>query len=605
MKHVKEARLSFKEGKSDKVYEVDLCMLDEGQYVVNFRYGRRGSSLREGTKTVFPVGHEEANTTFNDLVNSKIKKGYKEEGASDPVFETSAQQNDRNLARDEAVLSYLNKGDNYNPEHWPMSRAIWRAGELNLNQGANRILQFLNSSDSMEVYSAIWALGRIGSDAGIVSVKSKMLSWVKTDKKFRIACAYILNQGSENDKQVALGQIMSNWPAEFIDVITNKKVGEFEALLNSYYDNEGKHISVLLTDLYLVSNYTIWIRPFLLNILKRIAFKPNYFKAVRYIYKLAEFTTDFEIITILGKRFYYDSPYFNKGWGYVWLDGKSVEVEKELSKETSRLAFSGNTSLYFKNRVLKYLKRSVDFSNQNYVALAKQILLTANEDSDNLTPIKERVLEYDYNIWQEVDKGVRFYPAYTNYSTLMYIVYGNSGRYQKSKTGSWYIQDENHDASFEDVGREEAHPYIWDKFPDDVIDIIVQSESKVVSDFAVRIFRANKSFKPYVNIQNVLAFLIKKHKETSVLGVELAKEILNSGQVGVDLVFALMGCELKEGEELGVQYFNKVVELFTNDQEYLTKAIQSGNAFLFNYFIGLMNHNQTKTLINLVQLTTG
>ena len=46
MKLIRKARLSFAEGRSDKVYEIDLCdlggRLGSNRYVVNFRYGRRG-----------------------------------------------------------------------------------------------------------------------------------------------------------------------------------------------------------------------------------------------------------------------------------------------------------------------------------------------------------------------------------------------------------------------------------------------------------------------------------------------------------------------------------------------------------------------------------
>ena len=50
MRLIKQRKLYFKDGKSDKIYEVDLCEAGEGEFVVNFRYGRRGATLREGTK---------------------------------------------------------------------------------------------------------------------------------------------------------------------------------------------------------------------------------------------------------------------------------------------------------------------------------------------------------------------------------------------------------------------------------------------------------------------------------------------------------------------------------------------------------------------------
>jgi predicted DNA-binding WGR domain protein len=606
LKKVKEARLFFKEGKSDKVYNVDLCLIDNDQYVVNFRYGRRVSNLREGTKTVFPVSLEEANKIFDSLVISKTKKGYTNEGSTAITSTKNKIDSDRNIEREEAVLDYLSKGDNHDPNHWPMSRALWRAGELNLQNGSDIIVGYLNSSDSMEVYSAIWSLGRIGSDIGVQRIKNKLSEWSNTDKKYRLACAYVLKMGDEGDKQTILGSLMRQWPSELIDAVTHQKLGDFESLIYSIKSTREDLFSKLVTDLYLISENEIWLRPFILNLLKRLDFKPNFFKAIRYVYKLAEFSEDFETIALIGKRFYYASPYFNSQWDFTWIDGQKVDVSKELKKENSKLAYSAKTSTYFKNRVVKYLKRSIDFSNKNYIDLAKNILLTANEDADSLESRTERVFEYDYSIWQEIDKGVRFYPAYTDYSALMYVVYGNSQRYKNSKTGSWYIQDQNKEVSFDDVDREEPYPYLWDKYPKEVIDLLIKSESTLASNFALRIFKANNSFKSSIDTGIIIAFLSHKDKGTSKLGIELAKEIIDKGNVDADLVFALLSCKVKEGEELGLTYFINVKECFSNNQEYLIKALQSGNDFLFNSFTksienGVLNIDsfQSYSLVNI------
>lgn len=67
--------LYFKEGTSDKVYQAELNE-QSGKYVVNFAYGRRGRDLKTGTKTPSPVSYEEAKLIYDELVNSKLKKGY-------------------------------------------------------------------------------------------------------------------------------------------------------------------------------------------------------------------------------------------------------------------------------------------------------------------------------------------------------------------------------------------------------------------------------------------------------------------------------------------------------------------------------------------------
>src|SRR4051794_32129201 len=86
MKLLNHVRLEFREGTSDKVYEVDLCEVGPGQFVVNFRYGRRGSALRDGSKTPAPVAQAQAQQIFDALVAEKRGKGYRDvPGATAPA----------------------------------------------------------------------------------------------------------------------------------------------------------------------------------------------------------------------------------------------------------------------------------------------------------------------------------------------------------------------------------------------------------------------------------------------------------------------------------------------------------------------------------------
>ena len=74
------ASLYFQNGStSDKEYHAEVIEKNGG-YVVNFRYGRRGSSLTSGTKTASPVSLEQANKVFSKLVAEKMAKGYTPSG---------------------------------------------------------------------------------------------------------------------------------------------------------------------------------------------------------------------------------------------------------------------------------------------------------------------------------------------------------------------------------------------------------------------------------------------------------------------------------------------------------------------------------------------
>lgn len=83
---VQDVTLYFQAGTSDKVYQVQLEEFAGGGFVVNFAYGRRGSTLKTGTKTPTPVSQGRAFDIYNKLVASKKRKGY-EVGSAGGAFQ--------------------------------------------------------------------------------------------------------------------------------------------------------------------------------------------------------------------------------------------------------------------------------------------------------------------------------------------------------------------------------------------------------------------------------------------------------------------------------------------------------------------------------------
>lgn len=72
---VDHTTLYFREGNSDKVYQANIIQNDDG-FVVTFAYGRRGSALKDGSKTPVPVPYEQARKIYDKLVAEKTAKSY-------------------------------------------------------------------------------------------------------------------------------------------------------------------------------------------------------------------------------------------------------------------------------------------------------------------------------------------------------------------------------------------------------------------------------------------------------------------------------------------------------------------------------------------------
>ena len=67
--------LYYRDAQSDKVYQ---CAIEPAgdRFVVNFTYGRRGSTMNTGTKTNVPVPYDNARRIYDKLVKEKRAKGY-------------------------------------------------------------------------------------------------------------------------------------------------------------------------------------------------------------------------------------------------------------------------------------------------------------------------------------------------------------------------------------------------------------------------------------------------------------------------------------------------------------------------------------------------
>ena len=75
-KTIESVTLYYRSGSSDKVYRASIEPAGDDKFHVAFAYGRRGSTLKTGTKTPGPVPYEKARAIYDKLVKSKTAKGY-------------------------------------------------------------------------------------------------------------------------------------------------------------------------------------------------------------------------------------------------------------------------------------------------------------------------------------------------------------------------------------------------------------------------------------------------------------------------------------------------------------------------------------------------
>jgi hypothetical protein len=69
---VERVKLFYREGRSDKVYEIELIAEDDGRFHVVGYNGRRGAQLVAQPKTQFPVPYATARRMFDNLEQAKL-----------------------------------------------------------------------------------------------------------------------------------------------------------------------------------------------------------------------------------------------------------------------------------------------------------------------------------------------------------------------------------------------------------------------------------------------------------------------------------------------------------------------------------------------------
>ena len=517
MKLIKTTKLIFAEGKTQRVYEVDLCEVGPKQFVVNFRYGKVGAALKDGSKTVAPVGEAEANKVFDKLVQQQIEKGYAPEGAPRPapvVVPVQASASRPRAAgeppgesRQRARLLELLRTAARTKREPALSRLIWRAGELRLREAEPILLDLLaRRTNDMRDYCIAFALGRFGGAPGSSEAASEALGRIFADRATpahirRMATLALQELSDEPTRLEFAGHLAQSLPAQLQNVGDDPE--KFAARLDDYLAASKPEAFSVVETLYMMN--TPIVRPAVLAQLAKVDFETPYWQTVRHVFKAAEYRRDARVYGLIAHRFEKVRAKFGSH-NYSYRYARPNQPPR---------AYGGRTRRYLRRRAWRTMRRAGELGDLDYVKLAVGVLL-AFTDQDGEDP----------RAWQR-------------YWSFNWILHAHNPEYSASPNGTVFRTQRTRAPV---PAREEAFPALWDQRPEGLMHLLAESQCRLVAEFAAKIIRANPTFLSQLEDDDLLILLSRPYEAVAALGFELAQKRYDRNNPNLSLLVGLAQC---------------------------------------------------------------
>ena len=512
---------------------------------------------------------------------------------------------------------------------WKLSRVIWKAGEYQIKEAPPYIIKLFGNGDQLHQYCCVWSLVRCeGDNATLQSIHNSHHSPAIA----KLAGAGLIKNLTGLEKEAHLQHYINRLPEIFKPIIESTDAISFELLLQERITQQQPNYN-WLEDIYLIAFEKRWMRKGLKNTLLKIPLRPNYFKHIRAILKMAEMLDDFEITGLLTCRFERETEMFSHSFSlsidvnaeiYVPEIEEWVKLQKELKKSTSRLAYSQKTRWYFHNRVLRKLRLTGKTEDINYVKLATALLIGYKHKEDfkehystfnhvwkrnGYERIETRFIQnaqavflhqllsgnnpnlvlQSNRLWR-VRSGQDENKSSVNRSSGNSVVTSNDGigGFIKKITGFFNKKKDpapNYESS-QNINPEPAVPnkngtpylHLWNKMPQAYVQLLMDAEMEEVHQFA----EENLTIHPeFVNIKARFdKEALKKLLSSSFMipakfGFTLAEEKFNTTIPDHDLVTALLNCINTEAQNKGIQWAEAYKQEYLKESSFITALVFS------------------------------
>lgn len=564
---------------------IELFALPEAPgHVVHVSTSADGAHWKETVYTPSPLPLAPATEAFERAVAAYIAQGYAIEGTPLPSAATTAAATPPLSHPGDAVLLAA-----LQPDAWRLlppvrqSRVVWRIGERRLASAVPRLVGLLESGEPMLDHCIAWAIGRCG-DGGAFEAMRELSQRGRTPIVTRAARWAALALWPAEQRAAEAARIVDDWPAPLRRAWAGMQaLPADEALVplrQHLHDtalwNGLKHADWVeqLFDLSLLEGHAAdaLAHRALREIAPTLPLAAGSFRAWRRLYKGAEFAGNYALLGLLHHRLETQRATYRSGGRWAQVNGRYLDIAKEVVRPDSRLAYSQRTRDYLRRRTWRSLRRLAlagAADEPAWLQLALGVLLAA-DDADAGSAGQHRETR-----WTDTPRSWHTGP-YSHWLVLMQLLHRHDSEWEAQRGG---LRWRRHTPLPERrTQRTEAWPERWDRHPQALLQLMQHGRCAAVHAFAARALQDNKPFCDALEPPEVWRLLASPWDDTARFALALARQRIAAGTPALPWLPALLGSPLAEARTLALECIARDPGLYSQQVELLLMLLVSPDA---------------------------
>lgn len=563
-------------------------------YLVNLREGKPGGDWRESSKTPFATDLAQARRIFQETLETKLNQAYQSESDSAPELASLIAKPAQapqilaataspeytaasNMAAPAPAAADVLK-QRLLPTAWrnldaqTQSRTIWRIAQWRLSDVAPRLIELLETGSAMLDYALAYALGRSADPGAALALRE--LSLRHSDSKVqRIARQAWLSLADQGARQFHAEQLFNAWPISLQQLFQQgQSVTSYEAsrlALNQEIRQlelqaQQKSAPVWRRDLWLEqcdefatasapSAMASLAREFVLSACQDWEIDSTAFRAMRHLFKAAEFRDDYALYALLLRRFETTPASYWLSYGAdssLYLRGKWRRYRDEVSSAKSSVAYSNLTRDYLIRRGWRTLQEAANQDSQRFINYAMAYLNLCDDAQAKQARTIQRVL-WDRNS-RSYNVENRHYDGYAGWNCFNQLT-RQHGLWQINRNGRKCSIAENQRQALQLGQRFEAYAAIWDAYPECLYELALHKKCQGVGEFAASALAAQQSYCAQLEATQLLQLLQSPTGLSQELALSVLQQRLQHRALNEQELLALLQSHLAQAVTLAEQ----------------------------------------------------